>query len=189
MNKHDWSSSLKEFIQTQRQHIPIPSRDGLSEEEEWHCRIIGGEFMGWYERHLRDILGQRVALRVMKFDPDPLIVFTTTMPGLVAAQEIMPEPSENIVYLLQDEFKAWENEHPVHVFTFHIHHWSCVQQIDQELLPQAQADYPEVSKEEYRIHVTGDLWGEQCGVEGVHLLRWDGQEMGLLQEAFSQLVY
>jgi hypothetical protein len=189
MNKHDWSSSLKEFIQTQRQHIPIPSRDGLSEEEEWHCRIIGGEFMGWYERHLRDILGQRVALRVMKFDPDPLIVFTTTMPGLVAAQEIMPEPSENIVYLLQDEFKAWENEHPVHVFTFHIHHWSCVQQIDQELLPQAQADYPEVSKEEYRIHVTGDLWGEQCGTEGVHLWRWDGQKMELLQEAFSHSVY
>jgi len=189
MNKQEWSTGLKSFIQAQRQQNPIPDRDLLSDEDEWHCRIIGGEFMGWYQRHLRDILGQRVALRIMKFDPKPLIVFTTTMPGLVAAQEIMPEPSENLVYLLHGEFEEWQKEHRVDEFTFHIHHWSYFRQIDQELLSRAQEAYPEVSTEEYRIHTSGDLWGERCAVEGEHLWCWNGQEMELLEEAFSQAVY
>lgn len=189
MNKQVWSDALKEFTQTQRHQNPIPDRDSLSDEEEWHCRIIGGEFMGWYQRHLRDILGQRTVLRVMNLDPKPLIVFTTTMPGLVAAQEIMPEPSENLVYLLHSEFEEWEQEHQVDEFNFHIHHWSYFQKIDEELLSQAKDKYPEVGTPEYRIHTSGDLWAEQCGVQGKHLWRWSGEEMELLEEAFSQVVY
>lgn len=186
MNKQEWSTALRSFTRNQRQHNSIPDRNTLSNEEEWQCRIIGGEFIGWYQRHFRDILGERTALRVMNFDPEPLIVFTTSIPGLVAAQEIVPEPSDKMVYLLHTEFEEWEKEHPVDEFTFHIHHWSYFRNIDQELLSRAQEAYPEVSAEEYCIHTSGDLWGELCGVEGEHLWRWNGQEMEFLEEAFSQ---
>jgi len=43
-----------------------------------------------------------------------------------------------------------------------------------------------VPENEFRIHSTGDLWGENCDVFGEHLWRWDGHEMELLEEAFSQ---
>ena len=122
----------------------------------------------------------------MKFDPKPLIVFTTSIPGLVAAQEIMPEPSEDLVYLLHSEFEEWQQQHSVDEFTFHIRHWSYFRHIDQELLARARKAFPQVKAEEYRTHTSGDLWGEQCGIEGEHLWCWNGQEMELLEEAFSQ---
>jgi hypothetical protein len=189
MNKQEWIVALKSFQQTQRQLNPIPDRDSLSDEEEWHCRIIGGEFTSWFKHQLRKIVGQRTALRVMSFDPQPLIVFTTTIPGLVAAREIIPGPSENFFYLLHTEFQEWGKDHPVDKFTFHIHHWSYFRQIDQELLLRAHTAYPEVNAEEYRIHSSGDLWGVRCGAEGDHLWRWNGQEMELLEEAFSQKMF
>jgi hypothetical protein len=189
MNKQNWSVSLKSFTQAQREQTPIPLRNSLSEEEEWQCRIIGGDFLGWCQHHFRDILQQRMALRIGDFDPNPIIVFTTTMPGLVAAQEIMPEPSENLVYLLHSEFKKWEKKHLVADFKFHIHHWSYFRPIDQEILTRAQEVFPEVKAAEYRIHTSGELWGKHCGVEDEHLWRWNGQQLELLEESFSQVQF
>jgi hypothetical protein len=189
MNKQEWSTALKAFAQAQRQQNPIPNRDTLSDEEEWQCRIIGGEFISWYQQHLRDIVGQRQTLMIKKFDPEPLIVFTASIPGLVAAQEIMSQPSESLVSLLYTEFDEWEKEHQVEEFIFHIQHWSYFRKIDQELLLRTQKVYPEVSPEEYRIHITGDLWAEQCGVQSEHLWRWNGEEMELLEEDFSPAIY
>jgi hypothetical protein len=68
MKKQEWSTALKSFAQNQRQHNPIPNRDTLSVEEEWQCRIIGGEFISWYQQHLRGILGQRETLIIKNFD-------------------------------------------------------------------------------------------------------------------------
>ncbi|QZZ22407.1 hypothetical protein J5X98_08520 [Leptothermofonsia sichuanensis E412] len=65
MNKQEWSAALKSFSQSQREQNPLPDRESLSDEEEWQCRIIGGEFISWYQRHLRDILGQRAVVRII----------------------------------------------------------------------------------------------------------------------------
>lgn len=187
MHKQEWLAALKAFVQKRSENNPISPRSTLSEEEEWHCRIIGGEWINWYQRHLRTILQERMVLRVQQFDPEPLIVFTTTMPGLVAAQQIMQEPPENLVYLLHSEFVAWEQHNPVDSFTFHIHHWSYFQPISQQLLAQASARYPDLDPQAFRIHASGDLWGERCGVGGEHLWRWNGERMELLEEAFTQV--
>jgi hypothetical protein len=104
------TTALKSFVQVQRQLNPISDRESLMDEEGWHCRIIGGEFMGWKQRHLPDIIGQCKVLRMMGFDPQPLIVFTTTMAGIVTAQEIISRPSKDLVYLLHTEFREWEKE-------------------------------------------------------------------------------
>lgn len=187
MNKQEWLAKLKSFAQTRYQSNPIPPRNTLSEEQEWYCRIIGGEFIRWYQNYLQTILQERMALRVQQFDPEPIIVFTADIPGLVAAQEIIPNPLENLVYLLHSDFEEWEKQNPVDQFTFHIHHWSYFQPIDQELLKQASQAFPNLDSKEFRIHASGDLWGERCGVEGHHLWRWNGQRMELLEEAFSQV--
>jgi hypothetical protein len=190
MNKKEWTVALTSFVQAQRQHNPYPHRETLSDEEERHCQIIGGEFWTWKQRHLPDIIKERMALSLMtKFDPKPLIVFTTTIAGLVAAQEIIPKPPNNLVYLLHTEYQDWEKEHSVDEFTFHIHHWSTFQKIDRKLLSKAKKAYPEVNSEKFRVHTCGDLWGEQCGVEGEHLWSWNGQDMVLVEEAFSEVVF
>lgn len=189
MNKQEWSTELRAFSENQARRCSIPGRNELSVEEEWQCRIIGGEFISWYQHHLDSILQQRMALRVIGFDSDPMIVFTTSVPGLVAAREILQSPPENLVYLRHSDFEEWTEEHPVDSFTFHIHHWSYFQSASQELSNWASEKYPQIATEEFRIHTSGDLWGERCGVEGHHLWRWDGQSMELVEEAFSHIRY
>lgn len=189
MNKQEWTNSLKSFVEARRSHTPILSQEDLSTEEEWQYKIIGGEFISWYRNHLSNILDQRMALRVMDFDPEPLIVFTSTMPGVVAAKQIIGEVSDKLIYLMHEEFEEWSQDNSVDKFTFHIHHWSYFREIDQDLLEQAQENYPEVSQDSYRIHVTGDLWGERCGTQGEHLWSWHDGEMKLLEEAFSHIMF
>ena len=189
MNKPEWSRALRSLAQTQRRQHPVPSREHLSAEEEWQCRLIGGAFIRWYQQQLRDILAQRTALRLIKFDARPLIVFTTTMPGLVAAQEILAEPAEGVVALLHTEYEAWEQDHPVDAFTFHIHHWNYFGALDQDLLARAGETYPTVDADALRLQSTGYLWAEQSGAFADHLWRWDGHEMALLEEGFVQGVY
>jgi hypothetical protein len=189
MNKQDWSGALRNFIKEQRLHSPIPNRDALSDEEEWHCRIIGGGFRAWYQNRLRQILLERSILTIAGFDPDPLIVFTAPLAGLVVAQEVMPETPENLVYLGHQEFKEWEREHLVDAHTFHIHHWSYFTGAEGEMLEAIQQTFPTVSVDQIRIHVSGDLWGEQCGIEIYHVWQWNGEKMILLEEAFSHVVF
>ncbi len=189
MDKRDWSIALRDFIKEQRLHSPIPERETLSDEEEWYYRIIGGGFMAWYRSRLRQILLERSILKVVGFDPDPLIVFTASMPGIIAAQEIMEETPSNLVYLTQQEFKAWKIEHPVDSFTFHIHHWSYFTGAEGEMLEAIQMAFPQIPSDQFRIHVSGDLWGENCGIEAYHLWRWTGKEMELVEEAFSHVVF
>ena len=73
MNKQEWAGALKSHAQAQRQRNPIPDRDSLSDEDEWHCRIIGGEFTDWFKRQLRNIVGKRTALGVMSFDSKKIL--------------------------------------------------------------------------------------------------------------------
>ena len=187
MDKQEWSIALRSFSHSQRQSNSIPDRSNFSYEEEWQCRVIGGDLINWMHDRLPNILRERTALR--KFDPDPLMIFTTIMPGMAAAQEILLELSEQFVYLLHEEYEEWEKSHPIDEFTFHIHHWSYFCEVGEELLARASETYPSFSVEQFRIHSSGDLWGDQCGVFGHHLWRWSGQELEILEEAFDYGVY
>ena len=187
--KLERSTSLTSYIQAQREAVPIPERESLTAEEEWHCRIIGGDFLSWQQNELPHILRQRTALKAATFDPDPLLIFTTTMPGLVAAQEIMPSPPEQLAYLLHDEFSRWETENPAGTFTFHIHRWSYFKRPDPASLGEARAAFPTVPAAEFRVHSSGTLWAEHAGTDNAHLWRWTGSDMELLQESFSRAVF
>ena len=138
MDKQEWSIALRSFSHSQRQSNSIPDRYNFSEEEEWQCRVIGGELISWIHDRLPDILRQRTALPIRKFDPEPLAIFTTTNPGLAAAQEIILESSEEFVYLLHEEYEEWEKSHPIDEFTFHVHHWSYFCECRGKLLARAR---------------------------------------------------
>ena len=189
MNKQEWVKAIKTFSKQQRQTNTVPDREKLSYEDEWSCRIIGGEFINWYQERLRRIVMERAALKMVRFDPKPYILFTTTMPGLVAVQEIMPDMPETLICLLHSEYRNWAKENSVNEFTFHVHHWNCFNTLDLNFLPEAKKLHPSISENEFRLHSSGDLWAEQCGRGTCHLWQWDGQEMCLLEEAFTQIIY
>ncbi len=92
-----------------------------------------------------------------------------------------------MIYLLHSEFEEWEVCHPVDEFVFHIHHWSYFQSLDRELLALAQTRSPQIDRAEFRIHSSGDLWGEGCGVGEHHLWQCNSQEMQLIEEFFLTL--
>ena len=118
-----------------------------------------------------------------------MLIFTTTMPGLVAAQEITPSPPEQLAYLLHEEFSRWEAENPAGTFTFHVHRWSYFERPDPALLAEARAAFPVVPAAEFRVHSSGILWAEHAGTGDAHLWRWSGSDMELLQESFSRTVF
>lgn len=188
MNKQEWTAALHSFVEEQRKSHLLLNQKDLSTEEDWQRRIIGSEFINWYNNRLEDILNERAALR-MQFDPAPLIVFTTNTPGVVAAQDILQEAPENIIFLLHNKFSEWEKQHPFDTFRFHIHHWSYFQNINQQSLERAKTLHPDINPNDFRIHTTGVLWGENCGMQCDHLWHWSGEKMIMLEEAFSHLRY
>lgn len=186
MNKNSWSEALKAFSQSQYDSNPILDHDKLTDEDEWQYRIIGGGIVGFLEHGLPRILQERQVLLMNKFDPNPFVVLTSDMTGLLAAHEIIPESSENIVHLLHTDYEQWEQQYPVDEFNFHIHHWSYFRELDQELLARAKEAYPSEEVDGFRVHTEGHLWGKNCGAFGDHLWRWNGAELELIEEAFSQ---
>jgi len=185
VTKQVWTDALRKYAEAQRLTDPVPALSAFSVEEDWHRRIVGSELVGWAEDQIENILKQRCALRVLHFDPEPLVVFTTTMPGLFAFNEIFSGQSPVHVCLLEDEFRSWVKKHPDDDFIFHIHHWSFFRKLDRGLLIQAMSAHPGVKKESFRLHTIGDLWGNKCGEQVDHLWQWDGEEMRLLQQTFT----
>lgn len=191
MNKREWSKALQLFLQSQYVSNPIPDLKNLSDEEKWQYRIIGGGLVNWLNNIFPDISQERMAVFMSECDSDPLVVLTSTMAGLIAVQEITKDSDDSIIYLFHTDFEKWEEQHPVDEdeLPFLIHHWSYFCEIDQELLIRAKEAYPSINVEEFRIHREGHLWGPRCGRFWDHLWKWNGGEMELLEQEFSQGLY
>jgi hypothetical protein len=182
----EWFNELKEHIRRCREALPIPARETLSPREEWECRITGSSFLQWLERFGPHMLQERKVLRkLMGISPDPFIVFTSNMPGLVAANEILDGQQEQIAFLLQSEFSGQESPD----YLYHVHVWSSfLDAPEPEFLAQARERFPEVSEAALRQHREGTMWGRNAGKGGDHLWDWSLEEPRLIEEAFTSWV-
>ena len=188
MNREEYKDELLSFAKRQREDRPIPDAKELT-EENWQRRIIGGSLMTWLDQRLSGILAERRTLRVFDFDQKPVVVFTTTPPGVAAARDILGESEENFVYLLREEFEHWKENHRDSGFRSHIHCWSYFDNPSPELHEDLVDAHPSVPPDHLRFHRTGDMWGPNCGVFADHLWQWTGENMELLLEAYSEGVY
>ena len=107
-----------------------------------------------------------------------MFLITTSMPGLVAMDEIAP--GSRVVWLLHDEFANWERQHPDDGYKIYIHHWSLFERPDPELLPTAREAFAHIPPADFRVHRAGDMWGPSCGMQIQHLWHWDGREWPFL---------
>ena len=185
-----WFASLQNHVRKLRAEHPLPRREALSAAEEWQCRIIGGSLIRWLNDHGPRMLQERRMLaRTMHVEEDPCIVFTSSVPGLVAAQEIIGLDDEGIVYLGDDEFEAWSKDHADDEYRWHVHVWShFTESLPSRLRQEAQESFPLPEGHVYWLHAEGTMWGKLAGRGGDHLWQWDGEKPTLLEEALRTWV-
>jgi len=144
---------------------------------------------GWLLAWLRDSAAGFITQRRF-FEPgegQPLLVFTTDISGLVAAQEIAGDDPSELVYLLDEEYDEWMAQHD-DGFEHHIHLWARFIDPDHDFLDRAKRDFPCPVGWRYWTHSTGTLWGRLAGGGADHLWVWDGRESKLVKHAFNTWV-
>jgi hypothetical protein len=187
----EWIARLHEYAAGCRSAAPLPDRDALTEAQEWQCRIVGGSILAWFRRYGTQFLQERVTLhKMLGVDRDPAIVFTSTVPGLVAAQDIIGPNHERVVYLLEDEYAAMPAPLADPEYKWHVQFWSFFcPDIEPEFAAEARAKHPIPVGCGYWQHSEGTLWAVNAGRGIAHLWRWDGHEPELLEEAMSHWDY
>ena len=183
-----WFDGLRRFVSECRARRPVVDREDLSAFEEIQCRIIGGSLIAWLREHGPRLVHERAVLaEFQNCETDPIIVFTSGQPGLVAVREILRKGPANIVSLFPNEFSDWLNDHPDPDYRWHIHTWSCFEPVDADTAKKAKK-YPCSEGESLWLHKEGTTCGHLFGRGGDHLWKWNGREPKLLEEGMNQWV-
>jgi hypothetical protein len=179
---------LRRFVSKCRARRPVVDREDLSAFEEIQCRIIGGSLIAWLREHGPRLVQERAVLaESQNCEKDPIIVFTSERPGLVAAREILRKGPANIAFLYPDEFSDWLIDHPDPEYRWHIHTWSFFAPVDADTAKKAKK-HPCSEGEFLWLHKEGTMCGHLFGRGGDHLWKWNGREPELLEEAVNQWV-
>lgn len=189
ITRETYEQQLREHLRQCRQARPIPARESLSPIEEAQCQILGGHLIQWLRNWGPNLLRERATLESI-FGREitcPLICFHSSMPGLVAARQILGEEHPIVVYGLREDFA----EFPIEDEMFH-HHVELISYLEpiaaERLSPWVAANHPLLPQEQYWVHydetVLGNLFARGCR----HLWRWDGSKMKLLEEAFERWI-
>lgn len=186
----EWTQQLREYVAKCRTVNPLPGRDQLSDAQEWQCRILGGSILSWLRQYGPRFLQERAVMcKLLGIDRDPAIVFTSNVPGLVAAREIIGPHHERVLYLLEDEFAGSSPKGADPQYKWHVHFWSFFrEQLDPEFAAEARVKHPIPAGCSYWQHTEGTMWAANAGLGGDHLWQWNGQEPELLEEAMRRWV-
>jgi hypothetical protein len=187
----EWTARLREYAAGCRSAAPLPDRDALTEAQEWQCRVVGSTLLAWLRQHGPRFLQERAVMhKMLGIDRDPTIVFTSTVPGLVAAQEIVGPDHERVVYLLEDEYAGVPAPVADPEYKWHVQYWSFFRpEVEAGFAAAARAKHPIPAGCSYWQHSEGTMWAVNAGRGADHLWRWDGHKPELLEEAMSHRVY
>jgi hypothetical protein len=168
----------------------LPSRDELSPAEEWQCRIVGSSLLNWLRKIGPRFLQERAVLaKLLEIDREPFIVFTSDIPGLVAAQQILGTDHERVGFLLQDELDSFLRQVEDPDYRWRVHVWSVFRKVVAPAFEaEARAKYPIPDGCSYWQHSEGTMWAVNAGRGVDHLWRWNGQNPELLEEALPHWV-
>lgn len=187
----EWTARLREHTAECRAAAPLPDREALTDAQEWQCRIVGGTLLAWLRQHGPLLLQERAVMhKMLGIDRDPVVVFTSTVPGLVAAREIVGPDHERVVYLLEDEYAALPPSLADPEYKRHAQFWSFFRpEVEPGFAAEARAKHPIPATCSYWQHSEGTMWAVNAGRGADHLWRWDGHKPELLEEAMAQRVY
>jgi hypothetical protein len=183
----EWCQSLSTHTWIRRGKRPIVDRRKLTPEQEWQCCVIGGYIIAWWEHRYREIVGERRILSFAFKTAEPWhVIFTSDMPGLVAAETVFVRQPRGYTYLFDDEYLEWIAKNPDPEFAWHFHVWSRFTSVlAPDDLKRARTGFPAVPPDQFRLHCVGEMWGSLAGNGQDHLWQWDGNEARLLEERFN----
>ncbi|TVR92458.1 MAG: hypothetical protein EA416_07330 [Trueperaceae bacterium] len=186
----EWAEDLRRFAAACRTARPLPDRGAFTAAQEWQCRIVGGALLAWLHEHGPGFLRERATMAaLLGVDPDPVIVFTSDVPGLVAAREILGDDHELVICLLEEEFADAPARAADPGYVRHVHVWSrFLPELEREVAAAARAQHPISASSSYWQHAEGTMWAPNAGRGVDHLWRWDGREADLLEEALTHWV-
>ncbi len=105
----EWLELMRAHAARCRQVRPLPDSRALSLAEVWQYRIVGGTIDTWLRQIGPRFLQERAMMAgMLGVDPEPAILFTSNVPGLVAAQELVGTGHNRVVFLLEDELAQVE---------------------------------------------------------------------------------
>lgn len=190
LDGQNWQAALQKHAAQEYETRPLPPRAELSALEEYQCRIFGGTLIAWLRQHSHPLLMERQVLKqTLKVESDPVIVVISDKPGLTAAREILARASFPIFHLPQASFDAFLKEHPDDTFRWHVVFTSYFHQdADAHTLAKMNALAPLQPGEEFWLHreasTLAPLFERACD----HLWKWDGEDLALVEEAFSSWI-
>ena len=180
-----YEKAVRDQLARRRQAVPIVPRNALSPLAEWQNRILGADLIQWNNNHADSLLSERAVLQ--NWHKNPVIFFISTMPGLVASQEIIGDELGRFVWGLPEDFDSFEERDEE--FIFHVEYRSLFKE------PESDADVKELTKshplgpgESHFIHTVESVMGPLFARGGEHLWKWDGEKLGLLEEAWRTWV-
>jgi hypothetical protein len=171
-NFNKWHQGLLHYERFCRAGHPIAFRKSLSKQNKMQGDIIAGTLAG----QLQNL--QRLP------DYNRHVVFTSTGPGLVAAQQILLEQSQPFTCLFPAEYRQWMQLHPDINYRLHVHLWShFVENPDI-----GNSVHSLNTNEQYWLHTEGMMCGPKFGRGADHLWKWDGEKPALLKKNYAQWV-
>jgi len=175
-----WWQEIKKHVEKCRAALPIPGRNALSRPQVLQFYIIKGSLLSWVS-NFKSTTGQRPA---EKDGHRAGIVFTSTFPGLVAAQEIIQEKDLPLVSLYPDELSVFLQSFPDKGYKYHMHIWSYfLEELDSGTKKIAER-YPLNSSGRYWLHVEGIMSGPKHARGTEHLWSWNGSHAELIKKSF-----
>lgn len=148
----------------------------------------GGHLIHWLEDWGPRLLEERSGLPALqKGNPDPLICFQSTLPGLIAAQQILGEDSGPVLWGLPEEFESFplqDEDYVFHVVLRSLFETAGDSRIDCEIRQR----HPLAGADTYLFHLEESDFGPLFARGARHLWKWDGIELTLLEEALETWV-
>jgi len=177
-----WFQELKNHAENCRKVLPVPKRNSVSWPHILQLSIIKGSLLSW----INNLTSANHPGSTELDEHNVCLVFTSTCPGLVAAQEILKKKNLPLVALYPEELRVFLQYHPDNEYKYHVHIWShFLEELDNETKKIAER-YLLSDKDRYWLHVEGIMRGPKLGRGIEHLWSWNGSHAKLLKKSFLQ---
>jgi hypothetical protein len=190
IDRTTYEKAVRDHLARRRQEVPIVSREDLSPLAKRQNRILGKDLIQWLNERAGSLLSERALLlghRRVHDDKDPLILFISTMPGLVASQDIINDKKVPFVWGLPEDFDSFEVQDQENVF--HVEYRSLFKELESDAdMKELAKFHPLEPDESYFVHTVESVMGPLFARGMEHLWKWDGKNLELLEEAWQSWV-
>jgi hypothetical protein len=189
--REEWQAKIKAYFHEVYAAKVLPSRELMTKAENCQRQIIGSTIHAWLTDYGPKLLAERELIRgpFDAWDSEPVIVITSTVPGLVAACDMLSSDPTRVFYLTNEAFKVFHEQHPDPEFQWHVTYESRISEVPNSGPgSKSWGEHPLAAHECYWVHTEAYMLGPLFGQGWEHLWKWDGEKPVLLQQRMNNWV-